>query len=114
MPIKAVEYLKEKQIEGNTLTDPNIWGNYLIWALPANPVYIDGRIDMYGDQFVKEYLDLTWAITDWRGLFGRYGVRVAIVRPKSPLNRQLKESTDWLQVFEDGMTVVFTKLDPPK
>ena len=114
VPIKAVEYLKEKQIEGNTLTDPNIWGNYLIWALPANPVYIDGRIDMYGDQFVKEYLDLTWAITDWRGLFGRYGVRVAIVRPKSPLNRQLKESTDWLQVFEDGMAVVFTKLDPPK
>jgi hypothetical protein len=114
VPVAAVEYLKEKQIEGNTFTDPNIWGDYLIWALPENPVYIDGRIDMYGDQFVKEYLDLIWGITDWRGLFGRYSVRVAIVRPKSPLNRQLKESTDWQQVFEDSMAVVFTKVDRPK
>ena len=107
IPLRAVEFLKENQITGNTFTDPNIWGDYLIWAMPSNPVYIDGRIDMYGDAFVREYLDVIWGTSDWRGPFGRYGVRVAIVRAKSPLRRGLKEANDWQQVFEDEMCVVF-------
>jgi hypothetical protein len=109
VPLNAVEYLKEKQIAGNTFTDPNIWGGYLIWELPSNPVYIDGRIDMYGDQFVKEYLGIIWGVTDWRGPFDRYGVRIVIVKPKSSLGRELKESTNWQQVFQDDMATVFTR-----
>src|SRR6185295_19184539 len=54
VPLNAVAYLKENGITGNTFTDPNIWGGYLIWETPANPVYIDGRIDMYGDAFMRE------------------------------------------------------------
>ncbi len=64
VPLKAVEYLKEKQISGNTFTDPNVWGGYLIWALPANPVYIDGR-DVYPEEFVKEYVGAIFGLTDW-------------------------------------------------
>jgi hypothetical protein len=109
VPLNAVEFLKEKQITGNTFTDPNIWGGYLIWKLPSNPVYIDGRIDMYGDQFVKEYLGIIWGVTDWRGPFDRYGVRIVIVRPRSPLGRQLNESSDWQRVFQDDMAVVFIR-----
>jgi len=107
IPLRAVEFLKENQITGNTFTDPNIWGDYLIWAMPSNPVYIDGRIDMYGDAFVREYLDVIWGTSDWRGPFDRYAVRVAIVRTKSPLRRALKEANDWQQVFEDEMCAVF-------
>jgi len=109
VPLKAVEYIKEKQITGNTFTDPNIWGGYLIWALPSNPVYIDGRIDMYGDQFVKEYVDIIWGLADWRDPFDHYRVRIVIVKPKSPLGRELKDSGDWQQVFQDDMAVVFTR-----
>jgi len=109
IPLKAIEFLKEKELKGNTFTDPNIWGDYLIWATPANPVYIDGRIDMYGDVFVRNYLDITWGVADWRAPFDRYGVRVAIVRPRSPLRRSLKDASDWQQVFEDDMGTVFVK-----
>jgi hypothetical protein len=109
IPLHAVEYLRESKVTGNTFTDPNIWGDYLIWATPSNPVYIDGRIDMYGDSFVKEYTDITWGVADWRGPFERYAVRIAIVRAKSPLRRELTSASDWHQVFEDEMAVVFVK-----
>lgn len=108
VPVNAVEYLKEKQITGNTFTDPNIWGGYLIWALPSNPVYFDGR-DVYPDEFVRGYVGIILGLTDWRGPFDRYGVRIVIVKPKSVLARELKESNDWQQVFQDEMAVVFTR-----
>src|SRR6266542_1450685 len=108
VPLKAVEYLKEKQITGNTFTNPNIWGGYLIWALPSNTVYIDGR-SVYPDEFLKEYLGIIWGVTDWREPFDRYKVQIVIVEPKSVLGRELKDSSDWNEVFRDDMAVVFTR-----
>ena len=108
VPIKAVEYLKQKQITGNTFTDPNIWSNYLLWALPSNPIFIDGR-DVYTEPFTREYLSVTSGRSDWHEAFDRYGVRVAIVGPRSLLARKLRSATDWQEVYEDEMSVVFAK-----
>lgn len=109
VPLNAVAYMKDHQITGRTFTDPNIWGGYVIWALPSNPVYIDGRIDMYGDEFVKEYLNIIWNGADWREPFDRYGVRVVIIEPGSALSRELLASGQWSKVFEDDVSVVFIK-----
>lgn len=108
-PLSAVAYLKDHHITGNTFTDPNIWGGYVIWALPSNPVYIDGRIDMYGDEFVKEYLNIIWNGADWRGPFDRYGVRVVIIEPHSALSRELLASGQWTKVFEDDVALVLIR-----
>ena len=108
VPIKAVEYLKEKGITGNTFTDPNIWGGYLIWALPSNPVYIDGR-DVYPMEFVEEYVAIIRGTTDWRAPFDRYGVRIVIIEPGSVLDRELLESPDWQMLYRDETSVVFSR-----
>jgi hypothetical protein len=108
VPIKAVEYLKQNQIAGNTFTDPNIWSNYLLWALPSNPIFIDGR-DVYTEQFTREYLGIISGRSDWHEAFDRYDVRVVIVGPRSLLARKLHDATDWQEVYEDEMTVVFTR-----
>ena len=65
VPLKAVEYLKQNQLFGNTFTEPNIWANYLIWSMPSNAVYIDGR-DVYPERFVAEYAKIVFGTTDWR------------------------------------------------
>lgn len=109
VPLNAVAHIKAQNITGNTFTDPNIWGGYVIWATPSNPVYIDGRIDMYGDDFVKEYLNIIWGGADWKEPFDRYGVRVVIIEPKSALSRELLETKEWSQVYQDEMAVVFVR-----
>jgi hypothetical protein len=108
VPIKAVEYMKQHQITGNTITVPNIWGGYLIWALPTNRVYIDGR-NAYPLDFVEEYLKFTEGYQDWRAPFNKYGVRNAIVSKSSVMAHELSEASDWQKLYEDEMAVVFTK-----
>lgn len=109
VPLNAVSFLKTNGITGNTFTDPNIWGGYLIWETPANPVYIDGRIDMYGDEFMREYLGIIHGITRWQEPFDRYGVQVAIVSRTSQLRLRLEQSPQWQQLYRDEMAVVFTR-----
>lgn len=108
VPVKAVEYMKENGIEGRTFTDPNMWGGYLIWAMPSNPVYIDGRIDMYGDKFVGEYINIARGATAWEEPFARYQVKNVIVRPRSPLAQSLEQSGEWERRYQDEMSVVFS------
>lgn len=109
VPLNAVSYLKANGIAGNTFTDPNIWGGYLIWETPANPVYIDGRIDMYGDEFIREYLGIIRGLTRWQEPFDKYDVQVALVSPTSPLRLQLEQSSQWQQLYRDEMAIVFRR-----
>jgi hypothetical protein len=109
VPVNAVEYMEKNKVIGKTFTDPNIWGGYLIWKMPSNPVYIDGRIDMYGEDFVKEYLSIILGRSDWRGPFDRYGVQIITVAPNSVLAQEMKTASDWQQVYIDEMAVVITK-----
>jgi hypothetical protein len=108
VPVNAVQHLKEKQITGNTFTNPNIWGGYLIWALPSNPVYIDGR-GVFPEEFVKEFVEITRGTADWRMPFEQYGVKIVLIEPKSFLARQLAEASEWERVYDDEMSVVFRK-----
>ena len=109
VPLQAVEYIKDNQITGNTFTDPNIWGGYLIWETPSNPVYIDGRIDMYGDDFVKDYVAMVHGLSRWQEPFDKYGVQLAIVSPKSALRLQLEQAPQWQEIYRDEMAVVFRR-----
>ena len=84
VPLNATQFLKDKRLTGCTFTDPNVWGAYLIWTAPENPVYIDGR-DMYPTAFVKEYVQIIQGRKDWRGPFQQYGVK-NVVRVQSVKN----------------------------
>jgi hypothetical protein len=108
MPVKAVEYLQTQGIAGNTFTDPNVWGAYVFWATPNNPVYIDGR-DVYPDTFVQEFVDITSGVKDWRAPFDQRGVQIVLIEPSSYLARQLSETPGWERIYEDEMSVIFRR-----
>jgi hypothetical protein len=84
VPLNATQYLKDKGLTGCTFTDPNVWGAYLIWAAPENPVYNRWR-DMYPTAFVKEYVQIIRGRKDWRGPFQQYGVKNAVLSRSSIL-----------------------------
>lgn len=109
VPIKAVEHMKARGINGNTFTDPNIWGGYLIWEIPSSPVYIDGRIDMYGDEFVSEYIDIGRGLIDWRVPFDRHRVQIVLVEPNARLAREFRAAPDWQNIYEDNFSVAFAR-----
>jgi len=108
VPIKAVEYLKTNQLTGNTFTLPSIWGGYVIWELPSNRVYIDGR-DVYPEQFVADYVEMIRGRADWKGPFARYGVDLVLIEQGSLLARQLDSTNEWERVYQDEMSSVYKR-----
>ena len=108
VPVQAINYLKQQGITGNTFAAPNVWGAYVLWAAPNNPVYIDGR-DVYPDTFVKEFVDILLGRVDWRPIFDQRGVQIAVIEPDTMLARELGEASGWERIYQDDMSVVFRR-----
>lgn len=84
------------------------WGDYLIYRLyQGNRVFVDGRSDFYGDDFVQKYLDVMNVKYDWEETLGHFGINTILLSPSSPLTGALKESSRWRVVYDDGIAVVF-------
>jgi len=53
-PVKAADYIRENRLP-QPLFNAFPWGGFLTWYLPEYPVAIDGRTDLYGDDFNIQY-----------------------------------------------------------
>jgi len=108
-PAAAVEFLRAHS-EAGPVFNAYGWGGYLIWKLhPERRVYIDGRADVYGDQFVEDYLKAEGGEPGWREPLERHGVRTVMIAPDAALASLLREDESWEKVFEDRRSVVFFK-----
>ena len=88
------------------------FGGYLIFK-GVRP-YIDGRADMYGDDFVKEYLAvLVGRQPDVDREFKRWGVRWTILSPRGALVAWLDRSPHWRRLYADRWAVVHVAVDTP-
>jgi hypothetical protein len=91
------------------------WGDYLIYRLyPSTQVFIDGRNDFYGADFVIQCGHLINARYDWEAELKRFGVDTVLLRPNAPLSEALKESRNWKVVFDNGSAILFRATSRPE
>ena len=108
-PAAAVQFLTTDRPPGPIFNYYD-WGGYFIWKLyPAYRVYIDGRADVYGDDFLDSFAQTYRAQTDWRAALDRYGVNTVVLPPKTAMAAELRREPGWGNVFEDKQAVVFTR-----
>ncbi len=108
-PVAAVDYLKEEGRRGN-IYNLYRWGGYLIWRLyPEEQVFIDGRADVYGDEFIEEYLEVYRGRRGWRDILEKYKVDLVLIDRDSTFATLLTESPNWQQVYADELAVVFVR-----
>jgi hypothetical protein len=108
-PATAVDFLQEKRPAGPIYNQYG-WGGYLIRRLyPDYRVYIDGRADVYGDEFMVESQRTYEGGSRWREVLDGRAVRTVIIRPHAPLATLLREDTEWQKIFEDQQAVIFTR-----
>jgi hypothetical protein len=106
-PADALQALRGGEFARSVFTDDE-WGDYLIYKLhPATRVFIDGRSDFYGDQFIEEYRDVLFARYRWEETLEKSGVDTVLLPIDTPLVGALKESTRWRPVYDDGVAIVF-------
>jgi hypothetical protein len=108
-PKKAVDWIVENKPAGNIFNTYG-WGGYLIWRLnPVYPVYIDGRADLYGDDFIYSYLQLYSGDEGWELNFENEGIKIALLETGAGLSDELRESTQWKIVYQDPLSILFIK-----
>jgi hypothetical protein len=109
-PKNAVDHLGDQVANARIFTEDQ-WGDYLIYRrYPSVRVYVDGRSDFYGNEFMLRYCDTIGAQHGWEQDFDRYGVDKVLLPVNSPLVGALKRSPAWKPVFDDHRAIVFDRL----
>jgi len=80
-PIAALPSLRP----GPGLLNQYDWGGYLIWAAPATPVFVDGRLIPYLNGVLDDYTTVLGVHPGWRDVIARRGIRQILVRPSDPV-----------------------------
>jgi hypothetical protein len=106
-PSKAAAFLDEKHLPAPILNSYD-FGGYLIWKLyPRYTIYIDGRADLYGGDFLEKFIHLYQVDVDPRPVLA--GIRTVILEPRCALANFLRLQPDWNRVYEDRVAVVFSR-----
>ncbi|HEY1427384.1 MAG TPA: hypothetical protein VGF50_11980 [Caulobacteraceae bacterium] len=109
VPVTAITHVPPELL-GQHVFNEYAFGGYLIFK-GVKP-YVDGRADMYGDAFVKEYLQIAGgAQPDVDNAFRRWNITWAIISPRDGLVRVLGDRPGWRELYRDAFAVVFARAD---
>ena len=113
-PAGAAAYIASQHPRGPIFNHYN-FGGYFIWKLyPQYPVFIDGRADLYGDDFLHDFAR-TYYVTgpDWERTFRRWNIQTVILPPDAPVVAALTLSHSWNEVYSDSQAIVMTRSGNP-
>lgn len=106
-PVAAVDFLEASGLDTARGYNTYGWGGYLIWR--GIPVFVDGRADVYGDDFLFFYQRAAQLRSDWREPLERYAVDYVLVGRHSALATMLAEVQGWEEAYADDMARVFVR-----
>jgi len=104
----AVEFLQKSEPRGNLFNDDE-WGDYLIYAMDPPPrLFLDGRLDMYGEQVLEDYAKIVMLDKEADDLLDSYKIEWVLF-PPSPLTRYLQAQGHWKEIFADEQILILTR-----
>lgn len=115
-PVKAIASLKTDLPRGNVFNEWILGGLLIYYFYPEVHVFVDGRMDMYGEEFTRQYRDLAWnpeAVGErkenWKAVFERYRIRWAAYDPQFALRYLMERDPDWKVIYRDQQCIVFVR-----
>ena len=112
-PVGAVAALRASgTVPEGPVFSADVWGGYLILEWPEARVYVDGRWDMYGDDYFMRYADIYLARPSWPDGLREAGVNLAILPRDAPLAEAMRGSVEWERLRSDGPAEVFRRRAP--
>jgi len=106
-PMTALNHVPVELRQEPVLNSYN-FGGYLIFS-GVKP-FIDGRADMYGDDFVSDYISV---MTPKRAAFDRaiekYNIQWMILKADSPILDMIDTLPSWRRLYADKIAVVYVR-----
>ena len=110
-PTDAIQAARKANLTGPVLNGYN-FGGYLIYS-GISP-FIDGRADMYGDAFLKQYAEaLSLEAPDGLPkILEKYRIQWTLLPPNAPAVALLDHLPEWRRFYADKTAVVHVKESP--
>jgi hypothetical protein len=107
-PVNAVNFLRQNPQPGPLYNNLD-WGGFLMWYMPDDPVAIDGRNDLYGDQldelfYASQSSEAGYASDPYLNEAG-----VVLLSSDLPLAKILTADSRFQLIYQDQLAVVFAR-----
>jgi hypothetical protein len=108
-PVGAVDYIRRAKLSGPMLNE-YVFGDYLVWSLPEEKDFIDGRGDVFDWSGVLQQYG-RWALLqeDPAILLDGYKIRFCLISKDAPMTHVLPYLPGWRKVYGDDVAVVFAR-----
>lgn len=111
LPLQSAEVIVQRGVREPVFCQDS-WGGYLIYRLyPQNKVFVDDRHDLYGEEFLKDYLKAIRVAPEWDKFLSEKRVNWALLPAESSLANMLKETSKWDLVYRDKISVLLERKD---
>ncbi len=106
-PVAAVDYIENQGMAEQRGYNSYNWGGYLIWR--GLPVFVDGRADVYGDDFLRTYRQTFDPQPNWQEPLDQYDIDYILMERGDPLTTLLTASVDWREAYQDEIAQIFVR-----
>jgi len=107
-PGEAMARARTEKLEGRIFTQFT-WGGYQLYAWPEQKVFIDGGTDFYGEDLLRQYLDIWTLQPGWREELTDWDISIAILPPHSRLAAELLREPGWHELRRDSTAVTLRR-----
>jgi hypothetical protein len=108
-PLAAIEYIETSGLAQKRMYNTYNWGGYLLWR--GYKVFIDGRADVYLDEFMDEYVLAYQLRGDWRRPLVKYDVDYILIESGASFESLLEASDEWTRAYRDDQAVIFVRAE---
>jgi tetratricopeptide (TPR) repeat protein len=112
-PIRAMAFIDSQKLDGSVLSNL-VDGNYILFDRGPKSVYIDGRLEVYSGEILKQADDLFKTGNGVDQATARNGIGIALLAHGTDGNlfRTINRKTDWAPVYFDETHAVFVRITP--
>jgi hypothetical protein len=108
LPSGAVAWM-DAHDPGTRIFNRYEWGGYIGEHRPQQPIFMDGRADVYGDQLLRMYVGIIGLHADPQATLDRYRIDYAVFPPATPLAAWFDASAVWERVYKDATAEVWVR-----
>lgn len=113
LALDAAEFVERANLKGRGFNNFNV-GGALILGAPSHPIYIDGRNEVTGEAFFKNYLELLEP-KKFDSFVESFNIEYVVLGHSNMMRlvRHLLASQKWAVVHYDSVAVVMVRKDGP-
>jgi hypothetical protein len=96
---------------GERWFNPQEWGSWFELALPANPVFVDSRMEVIPDGVWQDYYAVSLARQGWQDVLDQWGIDVVVLARDQQRSAipAVAEDPGWRLVYQDADGLIFVR-----